>query len=219
MKLNKITKHPLIVILLFIFIYLIISIISDLSPEFYFKNNILTFMIFMITFISFFFISDLNIFKLNINKKDIYSIFNGFVFIMAFYITIVSLLSFIDITTVEGVTENRLENSQNKYILIFFVIFLAPVGEELFFRGLLQESIKQKLDYKWGIIITSLIFSLIHFNMFNGEYVAIILALFNILTVSLIIGFYYEKSENILVPIIIHSLNNSFSLAAIIILI
>ena len=54
-----------------------------------------------------------------------------------------------------------------------------------------------------GIVITSLIFGLLHFQIDN--LIAIIFA-------SIIFGFIYEKSENILLTIILHFCFNLFAL-------
>jgi membrane protease YdiL (CAAX protease family) len=63
----------------------------------------------------------------------------------------------------------RLENEAPSGIdqlplTVLFVVILAPFAEELVFRGLLLDWLKQKLSARQAILITSLIFALLHDN-------------------------------------------------------
>ena len=87
---------------------------------------------------------------------------------------------------------------------IFLLAVIPAIGEELFFRALIQKIFKGIFkNYILGIVITSLIFGLLHFQIDN--LIAIIFA-------SIIFGFIYEKSENILLTIILHFCFNLFAL-------
>ncbi len=109
-----------------------------------------------------------------------------------------------------------------KILAAFSIIVLAPISEELFFRGLLYPSAKGWIAMFFGIekndtldtfeknfkskvsavsaaIIVSILFSLIHSSLFA----AIPIFLMGILLVCC-----YEKTNSILAPIIAHSLFN-----------
>lgn len=47
-------------------------------------------------------------------------------------------------------------------INLFYIVALAPVGEELFFRGYLQPSLQVKTGKRVGLVITALLFTAIH---------------------------------------------------------
>jgi membrane protease YdiL (CAAX protease family) len=82
-------------------------------------------------------------------------------------------------------------------ILQFFSnIFLSPIIEEIFFRGLLLQRWAIKWGLVRGIIISSLLFGLLHFNPVS------------IFVLGLINSIIYLKTNTLLLPIIIHSLNN-----------
>ena len=54
--------------------------------------------------------------------------------------------------------------SLSRLFLIFTVpaLLFSPIGEEIFFRGFLQESLTTKFSYQRSMVIDSLFFALIH---------------------------------------------------------
>lgn len=85
-------------------------------------------------------------------------------------------------------------------------VLLAPLLEEVIFRGCAFKLLRHAWPGKWGtVLLTSLLFMLIHV----GQYGPIVLALMFLLGVLL--GVAREKSGSLLVPIILHSLNNLVS--------
>lgn len=90
-------------------------------------------------------------------------------------------------------------------ILLFIaVVILAPLGEEIVFRGFLQQILeKHWKDITQAILFTSLIFSLIHMNPYWFV---------QIYFLGVILGFLAWKTKSIIAPLILHSLNNSMAL-------
>lgn len=78
------------------------------------------------------------------------------------------------------------------------VVLLSPVVEELIFRGIFLNKLKIIVPNAFAILISSLLFASLHGfgSIFSSFIFAICMALF------------YLKSENILVPIFAHFLNN-----------
>lgn len=95
----------------------------------------------------------------------------------------------------------------SKEILIFIsAVILSPIVEELFFRGLLFKICKKNYSRNYTILLTSILFGLIHFNPFDIES-TILIATLNV-GVGAILGVLYFQSNNILIPIIFHSSSN-----------
>ena len=90
-------------------------------------------------------------------------------------------------------------------ILLFIaVVILAPLGEEIIFRGFLQQILeKYWKDVTQAILFTALIFSLIHMNPYWFV---------QIYFLGVILGFLAWKTKSIIAPLILHSLNNSMAL-------
>jgi len=103
-------------------------------------------------------------------------------------------------------------------ILIFVVtIVVAPVVEEMLFRGLLQTMIRSFLASSWtsrpwasrpwaSIAITSGLFAAVHAN--PGHWPALF-------ALSMCLGYSYEKSGSLFRPIFIHSLFNTVSIVTV----
>lgn len=80
-------------------------------------------------------------------------------------------------------------------------VLLAPVAEELFFRGLLQTVVVNITRSRWAAIsIASLAFALVHLQQ---PYAMPALGL-----LSVLLGFAYERTGSLLPPIAIHALFN-----------
>ncbi len=89
-------------------------------------------------------------------------------------------------------------------ILVILVVALVPaISEEAFFRGFVQKSFELSIKPFWAIFITSFAFALYHFNPY-GFLALLLLAMF--------LGFSVYLSKSILIPIILHFLNNFFSI-------
>jgi membrane protease YdiL (CAAX protease family) len=81
-------------------------------------------------------------------------------------------------------------------------IILAPVAEEIFFRRLLIQSLLMKYSTLAAILISSLIFSVLHFHSFH---------LISTMVFSITLALLYLKSRSILICIASHSIFNIFA--------
>ena len=81
---------------------------------------------------------------------------------------------------------------------------IGPILEELIYRGIVYNKLKEFNNKKYSIILTSLIFALFHNNLVNAIYAFI---------VSFIFIYLYEKNKSLKAPIIMHiSLNTTIIL-------
>jgi membrane protease YdiL (CAAX protease family) len=84
---------------------------------------------------------------------------------------------------------------------IIFVAITPAIGEELFFRGSLQKTLEPYFgNIHNTIFVTALIFSAFHFE---------ITAFFYRFFLGVLLGYVFFWSKNLLIPILIHALNNS----------
>ncbi|WMJ72484.1 CPBP family intramembrane glutamic endopeptidase [Cytophagaceae bacterium ABcell3] len=88
--------------------------------------------------------------------------------------------------------------------ILLVVAILPGIGEELLFRGIIQNEMRSIVNPHIAIWVTAILFSIIHFQ-FQGFLPRVALgALF---------GYLYYWSGNLWIPIIIHFINNSFTFA------
>jgi len=71
------------------------------------------------------------------------------------------------------------KNALKILLWFFYIIVVAPVTEEIIFRGFLQESLGKFLSrFNADVIITSLIFSLFHINSLSNALYSFIIGIF-----------------------------------------
>lgn len=105
------------------------------------------------------------------------------------------------------------------WALVSFAVLavtLVPVAEELLFRGAIQRRLSRPLGRWPAIALASLAFLSIHlFNFQGGSVVGLGLAFGTLLGVSVVLGYVYERSSNLAVPVAVHASYNAtlFSLS------
>lgn len=96
----------------------------------------------------------------------------------------------------------KANNFSEWIILILAAVILAGVVEEMLFRGLLQKALEYRFD-----IIRAIFFSALAFAFFHPAP-----WIMQVLLLGLILGFLSWRSDSILPGIILHALNNGYSL-------
>lgn len=82
---------------------------------------------------------------------------------------------------------------------------LAPIGEEIFFRGFVYNCARQRLGRGWGLVLSSALFSLVHLGP---------LVLLPIFLVGVVLALAYERTGSLWVPIFMHATFNGVQLIA-----
>jgi len=90
--------------------------------------------------------------------------------------------------------------------LVFGGTILAPISEELFYRGMIYPVFRKHLGPAWGAVLAGIIFGLAHFDLWRGLPLAV---------GGAILCYMYEKSGSILVPMVAHGLWNGTMFAII----
>lgn len=97
-------------------------------------------------------------------------------------------------------------NNIIEYILVIFTVSITPaICEEFFFRGFVQRSFEFKQKPFIAILITSLFFGFYHFNPYG---------LLPLIALGMYLGYSVYKSDSIIIPIILHFLNNFIAIIA-----
>ena len=125
-------------------------------------------------------------------------------FIGIFLLTVLVSISYhAFFSVVSGASVQHLEKTSNGLSLSFIVnvTVLAPIHEELLFRGLLQGTV---FDNSWiGLVLTSSLFSFMHEPYDVPSF-------FYYLLGGLLLGFAYKKSQNLWVSTLVHMFYNSW---------
>jgi uncharacterized protein len=86
--------------------------------------------------------------------------------------------------------------------------FVAPLAEELFFRGFVFGVLREKIGAVWGVLATGVVFGLVHVAGSPIETVGVLIILGSLLCVL------YQKTGSLLPCIALHAINNAISFAA-----
>lgn len=103
---------------------------------------------------------------------------------------------------------DKINDLTKNFSILFYIkiLLLAPVFEELVFRGVILNGFLNRYSPTKSILVTSLLFSVLHLNPMQF----IIAFLLGLLT-----GWYFYKTRNLLSCIMIHSLSNLFGITMI----
>lgn len=138
---------------------------------------------------------------LSVKKMKWSTVFGVVAFTMAAspLITLVNLLSqlIVDNTVASNSTQFL---SLHPLLLIFFVGILAPVCEEIVFRGAIFGGYKNEGNVFKAIMASGLLFGLLHMNINQASYA---------LVIGILLGFLVEATGSIFSSILFHVLVNS----------
>ncbi len=90
--------------------------------------------------------------------------------------------------------------------VILMVTLLAPVAEELFFRGFLFTALRRWIGLVPGALITGVVFGGIHAGGTDAKFLVPLMVL------GAILCFLYWKTSSLLAPMALHAVNNSIAL-------
>jgi len=98
------------------------------------------------------------------------------------------------------------ETTDYVWLLFIAICIVAPIFEEIVFRGFMYGRLEHTPIGKLGaLLITSVVFTFIH-----GQYNAIELTM--VFSLALLMGYSRMKTGNLFVPIFIHMFNNTVSM-------
>ena len=98
--------------------------------------------------------------------------------------------------------EGDLDDLMSSWAGIVEIALIAPVVEEICFRGAITRALLQKYKPGWAIVFSALIFGIIHFNPVQTV---------NAFFAGLLLGWLYYRTRSIVPGIVLHVLNNSVS--------
>lgn len=97
--------------------------------------------------------------------------------------------------------------------LFVTAVAIAPVCEELFFRGMLLQALRRRVGRGWGIVLSAMIFSLAHLVAEpTGRAGLLVFSL--ILPMGLLLGWSFERHRRLAVPIAVHATFNLYTTLA-----
>jgi len=113
----------------------------------------------------------------------------------------VPLLKFLDeLNTMEQVP--RLISGTSLTMLLLIIAVGPAVGEELLFRGILGRGLIARWGVLWGVLITSILFGLMHLHPAHA---------LSVIPLGIAIHLIYLGTRSFWAPMLLHFLNNGFA--------
>jgi len=92
---------------------------------------------------------------------------------------------------------------EGNFVIVFITVgIMAPIIEEIIFRGLVLNELKKVVPACPAIILQAIIFGIYHMNPLQGVYASLL---------GIVLGIAAEKTGSIWTPILIHISFNSIS--------
>ena len=92
---------------------------------------------------------------------------------------------------------------ENIVLAYIVIVIVAPITEEIFFRGFLYAAFRDKLGVTYGVIISAAIFGAVH---------AMPLIFFPLFIIGVALAILYEQKRSLVAPILMHAINNAMAL-------
>jgi len=138
--------------------------------------------------------------------KEVGLVIGALVASMAYLLVLGTILQSTGTESAENqVASMAMENPEIVLYLLPGAYLLIGPGEELLFRGVVQNRIRESFGPKSGVFLASVIFAVIHVTSLVGsDASAIAVTLLGLMGPSLLLGALYEYTRNLVVPILVH---------------
>jgi membrane protease YdiL (CAAX protease family) len=100
---------------------------------------------------------------------------------------------------------NRWLSETNTVLLVLALVITAPLIEEILFRGMIFNELKQIMPVVSALIIQGLFFGIYHLNIVQFIYCSFL---------GIMFGLLYNWTQNLWVPVILHFTNNLLAVVA-----
>ena len=161
-----------------------------------------------IAFFDFFIVRPATKKKLNFNLSSvnfytyllIFPMMAGMMFISEFVTSLIPTTGSFFGRFYEYFTQLMSQLTDDPVVMILMTAVLAPVFEEIIFRGIIQKGLMNKGIEPWkAILYASVIFGLVHGNPWQ---------LISAVMLGCVLGLVYYKTKSLLMPMLLHGFNN-----------
>ncbi|MFW6376852.1 MAG: CPBP family intramembrane glutamic endopeptidase [archaeon] len=145
------------------------------------------------------------------SRRDLKYVAAGVVAIFAVVLVLGVLYAVVGLeTTPNAITEPGYENPNYLLVLVPLVIFVNAPAEELLFRNVVQKSLYGPFSRRGAVLTASAIFALVHVPAYyHPDPVVIASSVGVIFGGSVVFGWVYARTDNLVVPSLVHGLFNA----------
>jgi len=147
-------------------------------------------------------------------RRDLKWLVGGFAGLLALYVGATAVLSAMGIQGADSAIVDQ-GSGQPIYFLYLIPVTILLVGptEELIFRGIVQGQFRRAYGTPVAVAAASAVFAAVHLSSYSGD--GLLATLGTVLILGGVLGVVYEKSENLVVPAVVHGLFNTVQFVAV----
>ena len=127
-------------------------------------------------------------------------------------VTLLVTLTGSDATPQQVLTEQLLGSPLELTLAALAAVVMAPLAEELLFRGLLHRALRARLRMVGATLVSSVLFAIVHVDVAASQP----LGLVGLTLVGVVLAIAYERTGSLLVPIVIHATHNGLTILAVV---
>jgi membrane protease YdiL (CAAX protease family) len=99
--------------------------------------------------------------------------------------------------------------------LVLGAVVVAPVAEELYFRGFLLQGLWRSFGPRWAIVLSAVVFGIFHFG---GARLQTVLPMVSATLIGLVFGYLFVRTRNLAVTVLAHALVNGVAISVVLFL-
>jgi membrane protease YdiL (CAAX protease family) len=133
-------------------------------------------------------------------------------YLAAFALAVAAILVVTVVFAAEPATNEGAAAAAESGLLVWMIpasLLLIGPGEELLFRGIIQGSLRRRFSAAGAIVLAIAMFAPAHILSLSGSPQAAALTISILSLPSLVFGYVYERTRNIVVPALCHGLYNA----------
>ena len=116
-------------------------------------------------------------------------------------------------TPEQVLTEGIADTPVQLLLAVLAAVVMAPLAEELLFRGLLHRGLRRRMRIVPATLVSSVLFAVVHIDVAVSQP----LALVGLTFVGVILALAHERTGSLLVPVVIHATHNAVTIVAVVV--
>ena len=123
-------------------------------------------------------------------------------------VTLLVTLSGSEAAPEQVLTEQLLGGPVELVLAVLAAVVMAPVAEELLFRGLLHRALRRRSPAVAATLLSSVLFAVVHLDVAVSQP----LGLVGLTLVGVVLAIAYERTGSLVVPVVIHATYNGLTI-------
>ena len=138
-------------------------------------------------------------------RREVLFAIAALISILAVEVVYFSILAAAGVDTESSISATFDEESRVVLVLLsILAVVVAPMTEEVFYRGFVFVGLTRRFGFRWGAVVSGGLFSLSHIEP---------IALFPFLVLGILLAWVYYRTESLWTPVMVHFFNNSIAVA------